>query len=197
MNNQSDTKKPFYKKGPFKKQREHKINEEIKHPQVRITYDETLAEGLQSGAVISIQQALQTAQDLGVDLVEISANANPPVCKVIEYSKHVYQLKKKKDNAGKGSSQVKEIKFSTNIAENDMNVKVKKAIEFLKDGDKVKLILEFGRGREFFVMKQQGEVKMLLFITKLEEFGKAESLPNLENGKQKKLLVMVAPKAKK
>lgn len=192
MNNQ--TQKPFFKKGPFKKQREHKINEEITHSQVRITYDETLGEGLQSGIIVSTQQALQTAIDLGVDLVEVSANANPPVCKVIEYSKYVYQLKKKKENAGKGSSQVKEIKFGTNIADNDMKVKVKKAIEFLQDGDKVKLVLEFGRGREFIALKEQGEVKLLKFITELEQYGRAESLPKFENGKQKKTMVMIAPK---
>ena len=128
-------------------------------------------------------------------MVEIAANANPPVCKVIEYSKHVYQLKKKKEKGT--SSQVKEIKLSANIAENDMNVKVKKAIEFLQDGDKVKLILEFKGGREFYVLKQQGEVKLLQFVTKLEDYGKAESLPKLEADKRKKILVMIAPKAKK
>lgn len=188
------TKKPYFKRGPFKKEHEHKINEEITHPQIRITYDESLGENLQS-AIVSNEEARKIADDLRVDLVEIAANANPPVCKVIEYSKHVYQLKKKKEKGT--SSQVKEIKISANIAENDMNVKVKKAIEFLQDGDKVKLILEFKGGREFYVLKQQGEVKLLQFVTKLEDYGKAESLPKLEADKRKKILVMIAPKAKK
>lgn len=174
-------------KGRVFKKREHRINEEINHPQVRIT-----GEGVES-KVIPTTEALQMAQELGVDLVEISPNANPPVCKIIEYSKHLYQLKKKKENTGGGSSQVKEIRISPNIAENDMNVKVNKAIEFLKDGDKVKLELQF-RGREIAVLKQQGQIKMLLFATKVEEYGKAESLPKLDG---KKMMMMLTPKSKK
>jgi len=189
--NQNNVKKPFFKKGPFKK-REHLINEEITHTEVRITYDETLGENLQS-AIVSIQQALQTARDLGVDLVEISATAHPPVCKIIEYSKHVYQLKKKKDNSKGKTSQVKEIRISANIGKNDFDVKVNKAIEFLQDGDKVKLELKF-QGREIVVQKQQGQMKMLEFATRVEIYGKAESLPKLEG---KKMQMMLAPKAKK
>lgn len=191
MNNQN-VKKPFFKKGPFRKEREHLINEEIKHPQVRITYDETLGENLQS-TIVSIQQALQTAVDFGVDLVEISSVANPPVCKIIEYSKYVYQLKKKKDNLKGKSSQVKEIRISANIGKSDFDVKVNKAIEFLEDGDKVKLELKF-QGREIVVQKQQGQMKMLEFATRVEEYGKAESLPKLEG---KKMQMMLAPKSKK
>lgn len=181
-------------RGRVLKTREHKINEEITHPQVRVTYDESLAENLQS-AILTSDEAFKIAKDLGVDLVEITTQANPPVCKIIEYSKYLYQLKelKKKKDSNSKSTQVKEIRISPNIGENDLNVKVNKAIEFLKDGDKVKLELQF-RGREIVVLKQQGQMKMLLFATKVEEYGKAESLPKLDG---KKMQMMLAPKAKK
>jgi len=181
-------------RGRVLKTREHKINEEITHPQVRVTYDETLGENLQS-AILNSDEAFKIAKELGVDLVEITTQANPPVCKIIEYSKHLYQLKelKKKKDSNSKSTQVKEIRISPNIGENDLNVKVSKAIEFLKDGDKVKLELQF-RGREIVVLKQQGQMKMLLFATKVEEYGKAESLPKLDG---KKMQMMLAPKAKK
>ncbi|HAC25068.1 MAG TPA: translation initiation factor IF-3 [Cytophagales bacterium] len=138
--------------------------------------------------------AIKMAQDLGLDLVEISPNADPPVCKIIEYSKFKYEQKKKqkeiKANAQK--TVVKEIRFGPNTDDHDFNFKVKHALKFLAEGAKVKAYVHFA-GRSI-VYKERGEILLLKFAQSLEEVGKVEEMPRLEG---KRMYMMVAPKGKK
>lgn len=138
--------------------------------------------------------AIKMAQDLGLDLVEISPNADPPVCKIIEYSKFKYEQKKKqkeiKANAQK--TVVKEIRFGPNTDDHDFNFKVKHALKFLTEGAKVKAYVHFA-GRSI-VYKERGEILLLKFAQSLEEVGKVEEMPRLEG---KRMYMMVAPKGKK
>lgn len=138
--------------------------------------------------------AIKLAQELGLDLVEISPNADPPVCKVIDYSKFKYEQKKKqkeiKANAQK--TVVKEIRFGPNTEDHDFNFKVKHAINFLQEGAKVKAYVHFvGRS---IVYKERGEILLLKFAQALEEYGKVELLPKLEG---KRMYMMLTPKPKK
>lgn len=141
--------------------------------------------------VYPIQVAIKLAQEQGLDLVEISPNADPPVCKVIDYSKFKYEQKKKqkeiKSNAQK--TVVKEIRFGPNTDDHDFNFKVKHAVNFLKEGAKVKAYVHFA-GRSI-VYKERGEILLLRFATALEEVGKVEQMPQLEG---KRMYMMVAPK---
>ena len=141
--------------------------------------------------VYPIQEAIRLAQDRGLDLVEISPNADPPVCKVIDYSKFKYEQKKKqkeiKSNAQK--TVVKEIRFGPNTDDHDFNFKVKHAVNFLKEGAKVKSYVHFA-GRSI-VYKERGEILLLKFAQALEDVGKVEQLPKLEG---KRMYMMVAPK---
>ncbi len=141
--------------------------------------------------VYPIQVAIKLAQDQGLDLVEISPNADPPVCKVIDYSKFKYEQKKKqkeiKSNALK--TVVKEMRFGPNTDDHDFNFKVKHAVNFLKEGAKVKAYVHFA-GRSI-VYKERGEILLLRFATALEEVGKVEQMPQLEG---KRMYMMVAPK---
>ncbi len=141
--------------------------------------------------VYPIQVAIKLAQDQGLDLVEISPNADPPVCKVIDYSKFKYEQKKKqkeiKGNALK--TVVKEMRFGPNTDDHDFNFKVKHAVNFLKEGAKVKAYVHFA-GRSI-VYKERGEILLLRFATALEEVGKVEQMPQLEG---KRMYMMVAPK---
>jgi len=141
--------------------------------------------------VYPIQTAIKMAQDQGLDLVEISPNADPPVCKIIDYSKFKYEQKKKqkeiKSNALK--TVVKEMRFGPNTDDHDFNFKVKHAVNFLKEGAKVKAYVHFA-GRSI-VYKERGEILLLRFATSLEEFGKVEQMPALEG---KRMYMMVAPK---
>src|SRR6187431_3014602 len=166
-------------------QQEHRTNNMIRVPQVRLVGD-----NIEVG-VYSIQEALRMAQDQGLDLVEISPNADPPVCKVIDYSKFKYEQKKKqkeiKSNAQK--TVVKEIRFGPNTDEHDFNFKVKHAVNFLKEGAKVKSYVHFA-GRSI-VYKERGEILLLKFAQSLEEVGKVEQMPKLEG---KRMYMMVAPK---
>jgi translation initiation factor IF-3 len=138
--------------------------------------------------------AIKLAQEQGLDLVEISPNADPPVCKVIDYSKFKYEQKKKqkeiKANALK--TVVKEIRFGPNTDDHDFNFKVKHAVNFLKEGSKVKAYVHFA-GRSI-VYKERGEILLLKFAQALEEVGKVESMPHLEG---KRMFLLVAPKGKK
>ncbi|MFZ9982899.1 MAG: translation initiation factor IF-3, partial [Cyclobacteriaceae bacterium] len=141
-----------------------------------------------------IQVAISLAKEVGLDLVEISPNADPPVCKVVDYSKFKYEQKKKqkeiKANAQK--TVVKEIRFGPNTDDHDFNFKVKHAINFLDDGAKVKAYVHFvGRS---IVYKERGEILLLKFAQALEEHGKVEQMPHLEG---KRMFMMVAPKGKK
>lgn len=139
--------------------------------------------------VYPIQQAIRLAQEQNLDLVEISPNADPPVCKVVDYSKFKYEQKKKQKEIKSKTQKVviKEIRFGPNTEEHDFNFKVKHAENFLKEGSKVKsTVTFFGRS---IVYKERGEILLLKFAQALEEFGKVEAMPKLE-GKRMSMLLM-------
>jgi translation initiation factor IF-3 len=163
----------------------YRVNERITAPRVRVVGENIKVD------VYPIQVAIKLAQDQGLDLVEISPNADPPVCKVIDYSKFKYEQKKKqkeiKSNALK--TVVKEMRFGPNTDDHDFNFKVKHAVNFLKEGAKVKAYVHFA-GRSI-VYKERGEILLLRFATALEEVGKVEQMPQLEG---KRMYMMVAPK---
>lgn len=141
--------------------------------------------------VMQTRQAIQLAQQKGVDLVEISPNAEPPVCRLINYSKFLYQQKKRQKElkAKQVKIEVKEIRFGPQTDEHDYNFKLKHAKEFLTEGDKVKAYVFF-RGRSI-LFKEQGEVLLLRFANDLEEYGKVEQMPVLEG---KRMILFIAPK---
>tara|TARA_B100000029_G_C17241502_1_gene839238 strand:- start:146 stop:604 length:459 start_codon:yes stop_codon:yes gene_type:complete len=143
--------------------------------------------------IVPLDEALKTANRLGLDLVEISPNAEPPVCKVIDYKKFIYD-QKKKQKAIKSKAQkvvIKELRFGPNTGEHDFNFKLKHAEKFLQDGAKVKAFVFF-RGRTI-IFKEQGEILLLKLAQALEEFGVVESMPKLEG---KRMIMLIAPKKK-
>ena len=164
---------------------QHRINEQIRAKEVRIVGDDM------EPAVYPIAQALRMAEDREVDLVEISPNAQPPVCKLIDYSKFLYQLKKrqKEQKAKQVKVDVKEIRFGPQTDDHDYNFKLKHAIGFLQDGDKVKAYVFF-KGRSI-LFKEQGEVLLLRFANDLEEYGKVDQMPVLEG---KRMTIFLSPK---
>ncbi|MDY0343282.1 MAG: translation initiation factor IF-3 [Lentimicrobium sp.] len=170
---------------PRRKEDPHQINERIKAPVVRVVGDNVEA------GIYNIKDALAIAQRLEMDLVEISPTANPPVCKVTDYKKFLYELKKKQKEIKAKSTKivVKEIRLGPNTDDHDFNFKLKHAIRFLEDGAKVKVEVFF-RGRSI-VYKDQGEIKLLQFASLLEDYGKVEKLPLLEG---KRMIMIVAPK---
>lgn len=133
--------------------------------------------------VLSIDEALKMAADAGLDLVEIAAQADPPVCKIVDYQKFLYERKKKeKETKAKASKQIlKEIRFGPNTDEHDFNFKVKHAQKFLEEGAKVKAYVHF-RGRAI-AYKARGEIILLKFAQALEDVGKVEMLPKLEGNR--------------
>ncbi len=141
--------------------------------------------------VYPLREALSIADSLGLDLVEISPNADPPVCKVIDYSKFLYQQKKKqKEMKAKAVKVVvKEIRFGPQTDEHDFQFKLRHAQKFLSEGAKVKAFVFF-KGRSI-LFKEQGEILLLRFATELEEFGKVEQLPKLEG---KRMTMFISPK---
>lgn len=149
-----------------------------------------MGENVESG-IYNIKDALAIADKLELDLVEISPTANPPVCKVTDYKKFLYELKKKQKEVKAKSAKivVKEIRLGPNTDEHDFNFKLKHAMKFLEDGAKVKVEVFF-RGRSI-VYKDQGEIKLLQFASLLEDYGKVEKLPLLEG---KRMIMIVAPK---
>ena len=149
-----------------------------------------VGENIESG-VYSIERALQLAQEEGLDLVEISAKAVPPVCKIIDYSKFKYEQKKKQKEikARAHKTVVKEIRFGPNTEEHDFNFKVKHAINFLKDGAKVKAYVHFV-GRPI-VFKERGEILLLKFAQALEDYAKVDQMPKLEG---KRMFLFLSPK---
>ncbi len=151
-----------------------------------------VGEGIEPG-VYPIAKALDIAREAGLDLVEISPNAEPPVCKVIDYKKFLYdQKKKQKELKAKAQKTViKEIRFGPQTDDHDFNFKKNHAIKFLQDGCKVKAFVFF-KGRSI-VFKEQGEILLLRFANELEEYGKAEQLPLLEG---KKMIMVIGPKKK-
>ena len=158
-------------------------------PQVRV-----VGENVETPVVVSLKEALAMADEQGLDLVEISPKADPPVCRIVDYSKFLYQQKKKAKELKAKSVKVviKEIRFGPNTDDHDYNFKLKHAENFLKEGDKVKAYVFF-RGRQI-VFKDQGEILLLRFATDLEEWGKVEQMPRLEG---KRMIMIVAPKPKK
>lgn len=171
-------------KKPTLKQ-QYRVNEQIRVREVRIVGDDI------ESCVISISKALQMAEQRGVDLVEISPNAEPPVCRLIDYSKFIYQQKKhqKEIKAKQVKVDVKEIRFGPQTDDHDYNFKLKHAQGFLNDGDKVKAYVFF-KGRSI-LFKEQGEVLLLRFAADLEEYGKVEQMPQLEG---KRMIMFLAPK---
>lgn len=167
-----------------KKQNQYRINEQIRVREVRIV-------GENGSTVMPTREALDMARQQGVDLVEISPNANPPVCRLIDYSKFLYQQKKraKEMKAKQVKVEVKEIRFGPQTDEHDYQFKLKHAKEFLEEGNKVRAYVFF-RGRSI-LFKEQGEVLLLRFANDLEEVGKVEAMPSLEG---KKMFIYMAPK---
>jgi translation initiation factor IF-3 len=144
--------------------------------------------------VMSIQEALRLADTMELDLVEISPNADPPVCKIIDYQKFLYQQKKKQKEIKAKAAKivVKEIRFGPNTDDHDYNFKLRHAIKFLEDGAKVRAYVFF-KGRSI-LFKEQGEVLLLRFANDLEEYGKVEQLPRLEG---KRMIISLSSKKKK
>ncbi len=167
---------------------QHRINGQIRAREVRIVGDDI------ESAVVPTRDALRLAEQKGLDLVEISPNAEPPVCRLIDYSKFLYQQKKKQKElkAKQVKVEIKEIRFGPQTDEHDYNFKLKHAKEFLMEGDKVKAHVFF-RGRSI-LFKEQGEVLLLRFANDLEEVGKVESMPKLEG---KRMIIYIAPKSVK
>ena len=164
---------------------QYRINEQIRAKEVRIVGDEI------EPKVYPIFQALKMAEEKELDLVEISPNAQPPVCRIIDYSKFLYQLKKrqKEQKAKQVKVNVKDIRFGPQTDDHDYNFKLKHARGFLEDGDKVKAYVFF-KGRSI-LFKEQGEVLLLRFANDLEDYGKVEQLPVLEG---KRMIIMLTPK---
>ena len=173
---------------PVKKEPEHKINDKIRATEVRLVGD-----GMEP-RVVSIMEALRLSEEMGLDLVEIAAQADPPVCKIVDYQKYLYERKKKeKETKAKAAKQVlKEVRFGPNTDEHDFNFKVKHAMKFLEEGNKVKAYVHF-RGRSI-AYKEKGEIILLKFAQALEEFGKVEMLPKLEGNR---MFLHMAPLASK
>jgi translation initiation factor IF-3 len=168
---------------------ELRINEQITAPQVRLVGDNIPEPG-----VCPLAKALRLADELELDLVEISDKADPPVCKILDYEKYVYQQKKKAKEMKSNATKVviKEIRFGPNTDEHDFQFKLKHAREFLQEGSKVKATIFF-RGRSI-MFAEQGEKQLLRFAVELEEFGRAENMPVLEG---KRMTMMLAPNKKK
>ncbi|MBP5776766.1 MAG: translation initiation factor IF-3 [Prevotella sp.] len=163
---------------------QYRINDQIRVREVRIVGDN-------GSTVVPTRDAINMAHEQGVDLVEISPNANPPVCRLIDYSKFLYQQKKrqKEMKAKQVKVEVKEIRFGPQTDEHDYQFKLKHAKEFLEEGNKVRAYVFF-RGRSI-LFKEQGEVLLLRFANDLEEVGKVEGMPSLEG---KKMFLYLAPK---
>jgi len=149
-----------------------------------------VGENVENG-IYPLREAIAIAEGLQLDLVEISPTANPPVCKVIDYKKFLFEQKKKQKEIKAKSAKivVKEIRLGPNTDEHDFQFKLKHAIKFLEEGAKVKVDVFF-RGRSI-VYKDQGELVLLRFAQELEEYGKVEQLPKLEG---KRMIMMIAPK---
>ncbi|HOP05234.1 MAG TPA: translation initiation factor IF-3 [Tenuifilaceae bacterium] len=165
------------------------INEQIRVRVVRVVGD-----NLDNAGVMSIEEARKLADELELDLVLISDKADPPVCRVIDYQKFLYQQKKKQKEIRANAQKVvvKEIRFGPNTDEHDYNFKLKHAEKFLADGAKVKAFVFF-KGRTI-LFKEKGEILLLRFAQDLEEVGKVEQLPKLEG---KRMIMFLAPKTVK
>ncbi|NVJ87622.1 MAG: translation initiation factor IF-3 [Algoriphagus sp.] len=168
----------------------YKVNDKIRARQVRV-----VGEYVEGGnALMPLDKALKLAEENDLDLVEISPNVDPPVCKVLDYAKFKYEQKKKQKEIKANAAKVvlKEIRFGPNTDDHDFNFKLKHAINFLKEGAKVKAYVHFvGRS---IVFKERGEMLLLKFAQALEDYGVVEQLPKLEG---KRMNIFIAPKAQK
>ncbi len=183
----ANQKSPSGRKNNEDAKEQYRINERIRVREVRVVGD-----NVEQG-IYTIQEALHMADDLGLDLVEISPNAVPPVCKIIDYQKFLYQQKKRQKEQKAKSTKVvvKEIRFGPQTDDHDYNFKLKHAKSFLEEGAKVKAYVFF-KGRSI-LFKEQGEVLLLRFANDLEDYGKVEQLPVLEG---KRMIIMLSPKKK-
>ena len=175
--------------GHRKDENELNINDEIRAPKVRLVGDNIPEPG-----IYPISAAMKMADEMELDLVEITAKADPPVCKILDYQKYLYQQKKKAKEMKQNATKIviKEIRFGPNTDEHDFQFKLKHAQEFLNEGSKVKASVFFrGRSIQF---ADQGEELLLRFAVELEEFGRAEHMPQLEG---KRMIMMIAPIKKK
>ncbi|WP_256002119.1 translation initiation factor IF-3 [Pedobacter deserti] len=173
---------------PVKREAEHKINQHITATEVRIVGDNV------EPAVYPITTARTMAEEQGLDLVEISPKAVPPVCRIIDYNKFLFE-KKKKDKEIKAKTKqtvIKDIRFGPNTDDHDFQFKLKHAMSFLQSGEKVRAFVHF-RGRSI-VYKERGEILLLQFAQALEEYGKVELMPKLEG---KRMFLTLAPKGSK
>jgi translation initiation factor IF-3 len=182
-----------------RKEAEHRINENIRIPKIRLVGDNLDDVSEVAGQKIlpeiyDTYKAKRWAEDLGLDLVEISPSAKPPVCKIIDYKRFLYNKKKKEKEikAKTAKTVIKEIRFGPNTDDHDFDFKLKHAMKFLEDGAKVKAYVHF-RGRTI-VFKDRGELLLLKFLKELEEYGAAEALPKMEG---RRMIVIVSPKKKK
>ncbi|MEE1103774.1 MAG: translation initiation factor IF-3 [Alistipes sp.] len=176
-------------RGRVEKENPNRINNEITAPMVRL-----VGENVEPNLVVPIRQALAMADEMELDLIEISPKADPPVCRIANYQKFLYQQKRKAKEikAKQVKVVVKEIRFGPQTDDHDYNFKLKHAENFIKEGAKVKASVFF-RGRSI-VFKEQGEILLLRFATDLEEIAKVEMMPKLDG---KKMNMMLAPKGKK
>lgn len=172
---------------PPRKEEPYNVNERIHAKEVRLVGDNV------ENGIVPLQQALRMADEMELDLVEISPTAQPPVCKILDYSKFLYQQKKRqKEQKAKATKVVvKEIRFGPQTDDHDYNFKLKHAQSFLQEGSKVKAYVFF-KGRSI-LFKEQGEVLLLRFANDLEELGKVEQMPVLEG---KRMTIMLSPKKK-
>ena len=175
--------------GHRKDENELNINDEIRAPKVRLVGDNIPEPG-----IYPISAAMKMADEMELDLVEVTAKADPPVCKILDYQKYLYQQKKKAKEMKQNATKIviKEIRFGPNTDEHDFQFKLKHAQEFLGEGSKVKASVFFrGRSIQF---ADQGEKLLLRFAVELEEYGRAENMPQLEG---KRMIMMIAPVKKK
>ncbi|MEX0811226.1 MAG: translation initiation factor IF-3 [Chitinophagales bacterium] len=180
--------RPRRKFVPRKTEPDHKINEKIRSKEVRLVGDNVEV------GVYSIEKALQLAEEQGLDLVEISGKADPPVCKVIDYKKFLYEKKKKEKEIKSNTHKtvIKEVRFTPNTDDHDFNFKLNHAEKFLKEGSKVKAYVQFkGRG---ILFKERGELMLLKLAESLKDFGSLEQMPKLEG---RRMIAFIAPKSKK
>lgn len=170
------------------KELQHRINERVRVKEVRLVGD-----NVEQG-VYTIEQARQIAEEQELDLIEISPNAEPPVCRIADYQKFLYQQKKREKELKAKATKVvvKEIRFGPQTDDHDYNFKLKHAIEFLQDGSKIKAYVFF-KGRSI-LFKEQGEVLLLRFANDLEEYAKVDQLPQLDG---KRMIIQLSPKKKK
>lgn len=178
--------RPFFR--PRLPQNEHRLNNEITAPEVRVIGDDI------EPKIYPLAEALRMAVAKEVDLVEISPNAVPPVCRIIDYKKFLYEKKKKeKEQKAKAKqSEVKEIRFTPNTDDHDFDFKAKHAEKFLQEGNKVKCYVQF-KGRAI-MFQERGELLLLKFAERMGEYGVLESMPKMEG---RRMLAMFSPKKKK